>query len=59
MATRKPAPKNEPEDAGTITVEAIDPILHDGRNIAPGETLTVTAEQAAALIAAGAARAAG
>lgn len=60
MATaKKPAAKSEPEAAGTVTVEAVAPILHDGRNIAPGETLTVTAEQAAALIAAGAARAAG
>lgn len=60
MATpKKPAAKNEPEAAGTITIEALDPIRHNGADIAPGEIVTVTAEQAAALIAAGAARAAG
>jgi hypothetical protein len=60
MATaKKPAAKNEPEAAGAVTIEALDPIRHNGADIAPGETVTVTAEQAAALIAAGAARAAG
>lgn len=57
--TKKPAAKDQPEAAGTIIVEAVAPIRHDGGDIAPGEILSVTPEQAAALIAAGAARAAG
>jgi hypothetical protein len=40
-----------------ITVEVTAPVDHDGVRYAPGEALTATPAQAAALIAAGAAKA--
>ena len=42
-----------------VTVVAVETIRHDGDNFAPGAHFTVSPEQAAALIAAGAAQAAG
>ncbi len=45
-----------PGDEGPLV--AVEPIRHDGADVAPGETFAVSAEAAAALIAAGAAKAA-
>lgn len=53
MARAKPA---ESQTAPYILV-AIDPVRHDGADYAPGDTLPVSGEQAAALIASGAAQA--
>ena len=55
---KKPAVKNDPAPAEPVTVEAVEPIRHDGIDVAPGEQVAVTPDAAAALIAAGAARAA-
>lgn len=57
-ATKKPAAKSDAAATGAVVVEAIEPIRHDGSDVLPGEQVSVTPEAAAALIAAGAARAA-
>ncbi len=44
--------------ADEVTLVAVEPIRHDGADVAPGETLTVSPEAAAALLASGAAKAA-
>ena len=54
MAAKKPAAT--PDQGGAVTLEAIEPIRHDGEDVAPGATFTVDAETAAVLIAAGAAK---
>jgi hypothetical protein len=45
------------EAVQSIEIEAVEPIRHDGEDVAPGARLTLPAEQAAELIAAGAAQA--
>lgn len=40
---------------GAVLLAAVEPIRHDGRDIAPGETFAVAPEAAAALVDAGAA----
>jgi len=54
---KKPAVKNDPAAAVPVVVEAVEPIRHDGVDVAPGEQLSVMPDAAAALIAAGAAMA--
>ena len=54
---KKPAVKNDPAAAAPVTVEAIEPIRYDGIDVALGEQVSVTPNAAAALIAAGAAKA--
>ena len=54
---KKPAVKNDPAAAVPVVVEAVEPIRHDGIDVAPGEQVSVTPDAAAALIAAGAAMA--
>ena len=58
MAGTKKTPALPPQEGG-VQIEAIEPIRHDGIDVAPALVFTVDAETAAVLIAAGAARAAG
>lgn len=51
----KPKPET-PADAGPVDLIAIEPIRHDGVDIAPGKTFSASPAAAAALQAAGAAR---
>lgn len=39
----------------TCVLVAVEPLLHDGREVAPGQQVEVTAEQAVALMVSGAA----
>ena len=56
---RKPASNDQQPNLGAlVNVEAIEPIRHDGEDVAPGQTVAVNAESAAILIASGAAKAA-
>lgn len=57
MAKAKPTPVPEAIADGVALV-AVEPIRHDGVDIAPGETFSAVAGDAEALLAAGAARAA-
>lgn len=53
---KKPAVKNDPAAAVPVVVEAIEPIRHDGIDVAPGEQVAVTPDAAAALVGADAAK---
>jgi hypothetical protein len=54
MAAKKPPAT--PDTGGAVTLEAIEPIRHDGEDVAPGATFAVNAETAAVLLASGAAK---
>lgn len=54
-ATKKPAAKRD-VFADLVIIEAVEPIRHDGIDVAPGQLVDVTPEAAAALIASGAAK---
>lgn len=44
--------------AGDVSLVAVEPIRHDGADVAPGETFAVSPEAAEALVNSGAAKAA-
>lgn len=50
------AADSSPATGKKVALVAVDPIDHDGTRYEPGADLNVTAEQAAALVASGAAR---
>lgn len=50
------AADSSPATGKKVALVAVDPIDHDGTRYELGEDLTVTAEQAAALVSSGAAR---
>lgn len=58
MAGVKKTPAPAPQEGG-VQIEAVEPIRHDGVDFAPGAHFTVTPEQAAALMAAGAVKSVG
>ena len=58
MAGAKKTPALPPQEGG-VQIEAVEPIRHDGVDVAPAVVFTVDAETAAVLIATGAAKAAG
>lgn len=45
----------EAKAASAIKLVAVEPLLHDGRSVAPGDALEATAAQAVALMVSGAA----
>lgn len=47
----------KPPVAKAVKLRAIEPIRHDGDDVAPGKTFSAAPESAAALVAAGAAEA--
>ena len=49
-------PAATPGQGAAVTLEALDPIRHDGEDVAPGSTITVDAETAVILVASGAAK---
>ena len=56
MATGKKTPALPPVEGG-VQIEAVEPIRHDGVDVAPAAIFTVDAETAAILVASGAAKA--
>ncbi len=50
------AAKKKTDDVVLIDLEAIEPIRHDGVDVAPGDAFAASEADAAALVASGAAR---
>lgn len=55
MASSKRTPPKAPADLALVNLRAVEPILADGQDYAPGDELALGADAAADLLASGAA----